>query len=264
MIQVVGCVCLCLLWLGCLATPMRVPTHAQGPSGEHGSADLSFLRVGATSRVEVVQQLGWTDAQLRNDRLFLGRWISSKWVVAWAAGGPYQGVGGAPRIWHTHNLIIEFDEKGVVSNYRLFSDDILAKALSTALGRTQTPALDLSAPVVIPIRHYHGRDSRPATLSLARDVVELKEPGNPSFEFKTAPQAITGLTVDGKHGGDGPDAQYTNCTLHFSEKTISGKHLSMRLDMPSLVILVQYVAQNGAHTPRVSMNPGETAERIPS
>jgi hypothetical protein len=245
LIQALACAFSCLLWLGCLAAPMRVPTHTQGPAGKHASADLSFLRVGATSRTEVLQQLGWADTGLKNDRLFLGRWMSSKWAAVTAV---YGGGGSADRIWHTHNLIIEFDEKGVVSRYRLFSDDALAKELSTSLQNTQTPALDLSTPVVVSVAHHHGVKNKEnygsARLSLTRDSVEFREPGQKSHEFQVARQTIGGLTYAGWLHGDDPDSLKTNVTLHLSEQTSVGKSLTIRLDIPTLVILVQYIAQN--------------------
>jgi hypothetical protein len=244
LIQAWACVFSCLLWLGCLGAPMRVPTHTRGPMGEHANADLSFLRVGSTTRAEVVQQLGWADAQLKNDRLFLGRWMSSKWAAVTAV---YGGGGSADRIWHTHNLIIEFDEKGVVSRYRLFSDDALAKELSASLQNIQTPALDLSTPVVVSIAHHHGVKNKEnygsATLSLAWDSVEFREPGQKPHEFQVARKEIVGLTDAGWLLND-PDSLKTNVTLHFSEQTSVGNNLTIRLDIPTLVILVQYVAQN--------------------
>jgi hypothetical protein len=72
MIQALMCTFLGLFWLGCLAAPMRVPTHTQGPSGKHTNTDLSFLRIGSTTRENVVQHLGWADSQLKNGRLFSG------------------------------------------------------------------------------------------------------------------------------------------------------------------------------------------------
>ena len=136
-IQGWACALFSLPWLACVA-PMRVPTHTQGPAGQHVIADLSFLHVGSTTRAEVEQQMGWADAKVQNDRLFLGRWRDSKWVVAWvvAGGGPDAGgggFGGTPRVWHTHNLIVEFDEKGVVAKYHVFSDGSLIQGLTASL-----------------------------------------------------------------------------------------------------------------------------------
>jgi hypothetical protein len=192
-----------------------------------------------------MQQLGWADLQLKNDRLFLGRWMSSKWAAVTAV---YGGEGSADRIWHTHNLIIEFDEKGVVSRYRLFSDDVLTKELSASLQNIQAPALDLSIPVVVSVAHHHGVKNKEnygsATLSLTRDSVEFREPGQKSHEFQVARPKIGGLTYAGWLHGDDPDSLKTNVTLHFSEQTSVGKSLTIRLDIPTLVILVQYMAQS--------------------
>jgi len=244
-IQALMCTLLGLLWLGCLAAPMRVPTHTQGPSGKHTNTDLSFLRVGSTTREDVVQHLGWADSQLKNDRLFLARWRDSKWVVAWAVGGGYSGTGGAPRLWHTHNLVVEFDDKDVVSAYHGFGDDALAKELLASLERTKTSGLDLSSPVVVFIKHRRGQHYEPATLSLSKDSVELMKPDMPSSDFKIAPQKITGFAFVNGLKDESPDPQSTNYTFHFRQKTKVGKSLTIRVDIPTLAILVQYLAENG-------------------
>ena len=245
MVQALMCAFLGLLWLGCLAAPMRVPTHTQGPSGKHANTDLSFLHVGSTTRAEVLQQLGWADSKLKNDRLFLARWRDSKWVVAWAVGGGYSGTRGAPRLWHTHNLTVEFDEKDLVTAYHVVGDDALAKELLASLERTKTPGLDFSSPVVVSIRHRRGQHYEPATLSLGKDSVEMTKPGMPSSDFKIAAQKITGFTFVNGLKEEAPDPQSTNYTIHFSEKTKMGKNLSIRVDIPTLVILVQYLAEHG-------------------
>ncbi len=82
-----SCMFLCFLWLGCFAAPVRVPTHTVGQARRHDRVELGFLHVGSTERAEVIKQLGWTDTQLTNKRLFLGRWMELKWAVATAVYG---------------------------------------------------------------------------------------------------------------------------------------------------------------------------------
>jgi hypothetical protein len=225
---------------------MRVPTHTQGPSGKRDSTDLSFLRIGSTTREDVVQHLGWADSQLKNDRLFLASWRDFKWVVAWAVDGGYSGTGGAPRFWHTHNLAVEFDDQDVATAYYEFGDDALARELLASLERTKTSGLDLSSPVVVSIKHHRGQHYEPATLSLRRDSVEVMNPDMPSSDFKIAPQEITGFTFVNGLKEEAPDPQSTNYTFHFREKTKVGKNLTIRVDIPTLAILVQYLAENGS------------------
>jgi hypothetical protein len=72
-----------------------VPTKTISVSGATGKKlDLEFIKVGATTREEVGQKLGWVDAGIKDDKLFLGHWADSSWVVAWAAGGGYSAAGG--------------------------------------------------------------------------------------------------------------------------------------------------------------------------
>ncbi len=242
-----GCMLPCFLWLGCLAAPVRVPTHTVGQSGQHDRVELGFLHVGSTRRAEVIQQLGWTDTQFTNERLFLGRWMESKWAVAAAVAG---GGGSADRLWQVHSLIVEFDEKGIVTAYRVVADADLAKELSASLARTETPALDLSTALTVSLRHHHGLKSSEnygsGILSLGREMVEFSEPGKLSHGFKISPRKITGLTFAGRMRGDNPDYRNTNYTLHFSAERNAGKSLTMRIDMPTLIVLARYLAQNDA------------------
>jgi len=235
---------LCLMWLGCLATPVRVTTHTIGQAGQHDHVELGFLHVRSTSKAEVVQQLGWTETQAAHDRLFWGRWMESKWAVATAV---YGGGGSADRVWQVHNLIVEFDEKGIVTGSHVVGDGELAKELLASLVRTDDRALELSTALTVSVRHHHGLTSSenygPATLSLGRELVEFSEPGKPSHGFRISSHEITGFTFAGRLRGDNPDYRNTNYTLHFSNQTNAGKNLTMRIDMATLMVLIRYLSQ---------------------
>jgi len=150
-------------------------------------------------------------------------------------------------VWQAHSLIVEFDEKGIVTAYRMVGDNELAKELTASLTRTAGPDVDLSTALKVSIRHHHGLKSSEnygsATLSLGRELIEFNEPGKPSHGFRISPREITGFTFAGRLRGDDPDYRNTNYTLHFSEQTNTGRNLTMRIDMPTLMVLVRYLAQ---------------------
>ena len=85
-----GCV-----WLG-PGIPVRVPTQTKDIAGTRREIDLTFLRVGLTTREEVEETLQGIDTKIDDRSLFWGRWESSGWawapmVAATASGCPAVG-----------------------------------------------------------------------------------------------------------------------------------------------------------------------------
>jgi hypothetical protein len=238
---------------GCIvATPMRAPTHNIGPSGEgaNGKLALGFIQAGKTGREEVTQKLGWTDTGLKDDRLFLGRWASSSWgvysAVVVAGGGADGAAGGGTdawnRHWGTHNLLIDFDEKGLVKQYRVFPDSELVEELAAWVAESPNRSLDLSKPMEIPVllhgakdRHFNG------TLVLDNDSFEFREDESSGVHnFKIAPKQIRTLSL-ARPADAHP--RYMNGTIQFTEKTPVGHEVTIRVDMPTVMVLVKYLAQ---------------------
>src|SRR5260370_11157960 len=111
---VAAATCLCQ---GCLVVPVRAPTRTNGLAGKMEKVNLDFLQAGKTARQEVTEKLGETDTGVKDNRLFLGRWASSKWGVFWAVGGGYNAAGGWNRGWGRHKLPISFENQEVVTPY---------------------------------------------------------------------------------------------------------------------------------------------------
>ena|SRR5437016_14058521 len=78
--------------------------------------------------------------------MFWGRWSESKWghwVILAAPGG---AAGDAGRNWHMHNLLLSFDENGVMQSKDFIDGEKnLERELHTRLAKA--PPLDLSQPV---------------------------------------------------------------------------------------------------------------------
>ena len=165
-----GCTMKCIRWgalLACLGTAAesfcvlvlsgcvgvaRLPTKTNGPTGttiQKNDIDLTFLRDGTTRREEVVNTLSRIDTGYSNSRMFWGRWNESNsgyWVI-----GPFGG--DAERNWHVRNLLVSFDENGVMQAKELTDDGkVVDSELRAQLAKA--PPLDLSQPV--PITTAHG------------------------------------------------------------------------------------------------------------
>jgi len=240
-----GLVTACFLCQGCLVLPLRAPTRTNGNSGAMEKINLDFIQSGKTTREEVTAKLGGTDTGIIDKQLFLGRWASSKWGVLWVVGGGYSAAGGWNRGWARHNVLIAFDDKDVVQQYRQFPDEQLVSQLSAAVAQGQGEPLDLSTPMELPIEHRHssGRTSS-GTFILAADSFEFREEdGEGKHDFKISPKQIKELSLTSIGHGDKSDPRFMNQTIHFTEKTKVGGKMTIRVNVPTVLILVKYLAQ---------------------
>lgn len=227
---------------GCLVVPLRAPTRTNGNSGAIEKIDLDFLESGKTTREEVTARLGRTDTGIKEKRLFLGRWASSKWGVLWMVAGNNSGAGGWNRGWTTHNVLIAFDDNNVAKEFRHFSDNEMVTQLSASVAQGQGEPLDLSVPMELPVEHRHssGRTSG-GTFVLAADSFEFRE--DEKHSFKISPKQIKEISLTNIGHGDKSDPRYMNETIHFKEKTAVGGKMTIHVDVPSIMILVKYLAQ---------------------
>jgi len=232
-----------VLCAGCLVVPMRVRTSTKGASTESREpVNLEFIQKGVTSREEIAQKLAWMDTGLKDDRLFIGRWSDSRWGVAWIAVSYYSTAGGWNRKWNNHDLLIEFDSDGVVREYRVFSDKQLAAELSEWSKRNDGQSLDLSKPIEV----LADQDQ----ILLGSDSFERRElHGKGKHNFSIPPNEINSLTLSpvipdsGSASGATPDPNKICLIFHFAKKTRAGKKLTIRTEMPTVVLAYKYVAQ---------------------
>jgi hypothetical protein len=227
---------LCLFSAGC-GVPLRVPTKTRGVSGEFGKKfDLDFIQVGVTTREEVEQKLGWIDTGVKTDRYFLGRWASS----GWAEGDPWN------RRWSVHNLLVDFDKRGIVQKISHVRDKDLFETLSALAAQDSSGALNLS-PICVPVKVVDDgfRQRFLGTLTLGKDAFQFlqdRKAGSAKkyMAFKTSPENISHLslaqvTVE--------DPRILIETIHFKEKTPAGKKMNVQIDLPRTVTLIRYIAQ---------------------
>ncbi len=230
---------------GCLVMPLRAPTKTNGALGQMEKVNLDFIQASKTTREEVTEKLGGTDTGVRDERLFLGRWASSKWGVLWAVAGNNSAAGGWNRAWGRHNMLVSFDENNVVQKYRAFPDEGLVKELSAWVALGQGQPLDLSTPIEVPVEHRHGSGRYLAgTLVLGSESFEYREEDrNGKHSFKILPKQIKELHLTSVGHGDKSDPRYMNQTIYFTEKIQAGKTMTVRMDVPTVMTLVKYLAQ---------------------
>jgi hypothetical protein len=243
----------CLLALsfcaGCIVVPVRAPTRtglgASSVSPDK-KLDLGFLQKGTTTRQEVVEKLGWMDTGIKNERVFLGRWISSKWGVLWGVGGAGAAESGWGRVWGVQDLLVDFDERGVVQQHRLIPDGQLGMTLTNWVTEGQFPPTDLSSPVELTINGPFRKKFCDCTLALGRDAFELHGTyDKKELNLSVAPTEILGMSLSSalQLGTADPDPHSVVMHLHFMKETSVGKTLTINANIPTVVILSEYLRQ---------------------
>ena len=229
-----------LLWgiMACLCAgcPIPMTKRTVGATGsEAKTVDLGFLQPGVTTREEVLDKLAWIDTGFKDDNAFLGRWIGSGrvWVV----------YGGTTRSWKERNLLLDFDESGVVRQFRVVGDDDLVKELSSWPALEAVPELLLPNTISITHRHGYSFALKDARLILGPDFFDFEEIDEDSHNFRILPQAVSRISRVGIWSRTGPEpdsVMYFLLTIHFQEKTKAGKRITISLGLPELTTLVRF------------------------
>jgi hypothetical protein len=204
---------ICLSLTGCLAAPVKVSKHIVSVNGEtNKTVDIAFLKVGSTHRSDVDDKLGWVDTGFKNPLLFWARFSDSTWVIAGIAATPAGPGGGASRIWHERNLMIEFDKNADVTGWEIVEDKHLGAWLLTWLERTKQP----------PLGHDTSASCTPVNCTSIQKV--SFEPANDSK--------------------GNPDPAHFHVVLHLNEKYENRKALHLQVNATTLYVIVQAEKMN--------------------
>jgi hypothetical protein len=245
----------CALCSGCLVVPMRAPAKTRTAEGtdQKTTADLSFLQVGKTTREEVESGLPWIVTDVSDERFILARWAQSKWGVIWGVGGTAAAAGGWNRYWKLHNMVIDFDERGVVQQFAEIPNEELFQTLLERVRRDPGHPLDLSVPVEVPVQYVRTGQTFPGKLVLGRDSFAFvreqdfkKKKQKPQpFEFETAPDNIRNLHKANRGGAESDQPQFWAVRIEFKQAIGMGvgKRMDVKIDLPATVTLIRYVAQ---------------------
>jgi hypothetical protein len=245
----------CAVCSGCLALPMRAPTKTRTSEGKElkRTVDLGFLQAGKTTREDVESALAWIATDIRDDRFILGRWAESNWGVAWAAGGYYAGAGGWNRYWKVHNLVIDFDERGVVQQITQIPNEELFQVLIERVRRDPSHPLDLSVAIEIPVEYVRTGQTFPGKLVLGRDSfafvrqqdAKKKKNKTEPFEFQAAPDNIRSLLTVNHGKTESNQPQFWAVRIEFKRAVGVGvgKRMDVKIDLPATLTLIRFVAQ---------------------
>lgn len=239
---------LCTVSLTACVGATRLPVRSRGPTGERvpaGGLDMSFLEGGSAHHDDVSSKLASIDTGYRDPHLFWGRWADSKWGYWWivVSPGPTSGTaaaGDAKRIWHVKNLLVTFDDNGVIQKREVIDkDSVLWRELHAYVA--QRPAVDFSEPRSLAL------DTGSRSVLLHPDYLEVmrKKKG----PVRIAPSSIVRFEhVSAKNKRE--SAGVTCHSLHFSEKTRIGRDLHLCGDAEMVVTLFEYLQQTAPKSMR--------------
>ena len=242
--------CACVL---CCVVPVRTPVKSKNVSGQTGKElDLEFIKVGTTTREEIDQKLGWIDAGLKDDKIFLGRWADSSWGVAWATGYMQPATAGWNRVWSIHNLALYLDEKGIVQQKFLIPDAEIINTLTVLTLRDPGRSLDLSVPIEVPVEYVRSTTHIAGTLVLSKDefmFLGRRETGAKlAYDFKTSPQNIRHLGMGKRAASDSGNPENVGVKIHFKQHVSVGNEMTVQMNLPATMTLLIYTEQIQANS----------------
>jgi hypothetical protein len=96
--------------------------------------------------------------------------------------------GDAKRKWHVQNLLVTFDENGVIARKRAISDDnVLWTALHSYMLETPPPPLNLTEPI-----RFSLLGTQPQAILLRPDSLEFESgPGKKKARVQISPLKLT-------------------------------------------------------------------------
>ena len=223
-----------LLSAGCIPVPVRVPTQVQGQSGV--SADQRFIKLGQTSRDEVLRNLGWADVGMRETRLFWGRWIAStsRTDMIFLIPGALGSNQGDPN-WSTHNLLVEFDENSTVSRSREIKEkDVVRELIAWSRHSASQPTkFSAFSQETFPASH-DGFSKHHGSMMVRSDSLEFFDQRTRST-FKVANGDVESLKIKS-------DARVKpSFTLKFKKSTPWGSKIDVYIDPQYLLGLLSHL-----------------------
>lgn len=224
---------------GCVVVPAPMTKRVRGYAGEppNNTVDMKFLRIGETKREDVLQNLHWADSGISEDRLFWGRWISSGSGWAWAVAGGASSESGANRNWAVHNLLVEFDENGIVNQVHEATDSQLLAQLCDALVRSKVPPLELRNPIEVKAKHQRRtQGDENIVLQLERNALEVKKWDDGKHDFRVSPERIERVATSGLG-----DPFFAQVSMHLSQKTAAGSNPSFIMRPADLLVFAKYL-----------------------
>jgi hypothetical protein len=207
----------------CVVVPVRVPNQERDVTGKPLDLDLTFIKAGSTRRDEVAKNLAAISTGVNQSNFFWGRWDISKWRSTAVGFVPPEG----ERIWRAHNLLVQFDQNGIVKAWTEVDDKELSRQLDL-LDPVEGPPLDLSSPVQANVRVLHN-DEVQAGLVLSSDFFEENRVTQTGQHFSLRTPRTNVLKVNPT-----PEASYYGPVSSYTPYA-----------RPDLLLVTVYLARSG-------------------
>ena len=117
----------------CISNCMYIPTPTHSLTSTHGVVPneiIASIKIGNTTREELVLKIGAPDRLYAGERFFVYEWTASEGVVA--VGYGYSG--GAAEVVRNHYLALEFDQRNKVVRYKHFSSGLIDSLYNDGTG----------------------------------------------------------------------------------------------------------------------------------
>jgi hypothetical protein len=226
---------------GCYPIPVRFPTRTT--DGAAQSIDLTFLKPGLTSRDEVAGKLASIATNVTQEDFFWGRPRVSKYRQIIMVG--YVPVGPGDRMWGTQNLLISYDQRGMVKSWSLVGDRKLLAQLDLLDDAASLPAptsLVLAESVVY---RRHGKnvpagEKGYAQLTLELDSVEC-------FGVKIARTEVRAIAATNSGQSDRLSLKmFFSHPIDFSKTPLQRRtdRIDLSVDARSVLLLHRYMKQS--------------------
>ena len=243
----------CFLPSGCgVRIPVKAAPVIEGVGGKGTTADLTTIHPGTSTREEILRNWGWSDTHVNSDRIFVGqvRASTSRSSIVLIAPIPIP-YAGTYRDWAVHFLIVEFDDRGTVSNDELIETGQLGHRMIAWLGRVPQPALDLHHSIQLkssveftePPPVLHRALFFKGGLSLQSDGLELRSEDSNPAPVHLALEQLHKLHGCGIYLPEGStDVQNFYC-LDVSGTPRARSRLSIALSSSDLLTFIRYLMQ---------------------
>jgi len=180
--------------------------------------------------------------------LHLGRWVI-------LAGMCCEAVGGGGRVWKSGNLLVEFDDAGLVKRTEPFDDK--KSYLPLTLVAENSP-LQSELPMEIPVKYLKNNTIVPATVVLSKDSLGIEETSGNKKRYKfSVPRDL--VKIQTSIFLQSSDPTYVGWRIHCKHDLRQfggprGKDLNVDVTVPQLVTLMSYM-RNTSQADNVEARP---------
>ena len=196
---------------GCLVIPHpRDIAVARGI--ERKKPKLEFLKDGATTKADVLRELGDFDTTASQGRFVWARWQQVKMQVeGFAASYPGGAAGGSTRVWVIKNVLAGFDDHEVLAEHRICSEHDLIDGIE-AMRRYRNPS-EVSTGLTLP--SWRGKQSpRDGRAIFAEGQIAFEHFHQPARSFSVPFSSVSHMSEV-----YGASAEALHLCLHFKKGT---------------------------------------------